>query len=107
MKEMRVYVLTVDKGGSKLRVNTAEDSFDFPLNSGGGKTVGTRVSMRYLCWVLSQFLNNTPVVDMTGLTGYYDFTLGWTAPLRRLGDPPPAVDTEGPSLPTALRKILA
>lgn len=106
MKEMRAYVLTADKGGPKLRPNTAPDSFDFPLNSSGGKTVGTRVSMQYLCWVLSQYLNSTPVVDMTGLRGYYDFTLGWTAPLRRPGDPPPAVDTEGPSLSTALKEDL-
>jgi uncharacterized protein (TIGR03435 family) len=63
--------------------------------------------MRYLCWVLAQFLNNTPVVDMTGLSGYYDFTLGWTAPLRKPGDPPPAVtSSEGPSLPTALKDDL-
>jgi uncharacterized protein (TIGR03435 family) len=104
MKEMRAYVLSVDKGGLKLRSNDdGQDTFDFPLKSGDGKTVGTRVSMRYLCWVLSQFLNNTPVVDMTGLGGYYDFTLGWVAPPRLPGDPPPAVTfTEGPSLPTAL-----
>jgi len=66
-REMRAYVLTVDKGGSKLKLSQAQEPFDIPIKpAGSGKMIGTRVPMSYLCWVLSQFLN-TPVMDRTGL----------------------------------------
>lgn len=52
--EMRAYVLSVDKSGSKLKLNEAQDTFDFPIKpSEPGKQTGTHVSMSYLCWVLS------------------------------------------------------
>ena len=103
-REMRAYVLTVDKSGAKVKLNNAQDTFDFPLKpDGSGKQIGTHVSMSYLCWVLSQFLN-APVVDRTGLDGYYDFMLGWMPPLRQPGDQPEVSPTEGANLFTALRE---
>jgi uncharacterized protein (TIGR03435 family) len=107
-REMRAYVLTVDKDGAKLTLNDAQDPFDFPLKSdGAGKQIGTRVSMPYLCWVLSTYLN-TPVVDMTGLTRFYDFTLQWTPPRpRQAGElQPEPLFTEARSVFTALREDL-
>jgi len=107
-REMRAYVLSVDKGGSKLKLSQAQEPFDIPIKpTGPGKMIGTRVPMSYLCWVLSQFLD-TPVVDMTGLEQFYDFMLEWTPP------PPPGTggpqrgepSTEGPSIFTALREDL-
>jgi len=101
-------VLTVDKGGSKLKLSQAQEPFDIPIKpAGSGKMIGTRVPMSYLCWVLSQFLN-TPVMDRTGLERFYDFTLEWTPPSpSRTGDPQPGgPSTEGPSIFTALREDL-
>ena len=78
-------VLTVDKGGSKMKVSESQDWTDIPIKPGGpGKIVGTRVPMNYLCWYLSQPAN-LPVVDETGLTGFYDFTL-------QLPPPPPGAE---------------
>jgi uncharacterized protein (TIGR03435 family) len=102
---MRAYVVSVDRGGPKLKLSQAQEPFDVPIKPAGpGKMIGTRVPMSYLCWVLSQFLN-TPVVDMTGLHEFYDFTLEWTQPPPPgAGDPQPgAPSTEGPSIFTALR----
>lgn len=74
-REQRAYVLTVDRGGSKLKVNSSPEPFDIPIKpEGRGKIVGTRVPMSYFCWFMSQRLNE-PVLDQTGLTGFYDFTL--------------------------------
>ncbi len=77
-KEGNAYVLTVDKGGVKMKENFAPQDFNIPINfSGVGTVNGVRVPMPYLCWNLGQFLqqDERPVVDMTGLKGNYDFTL--------------------------------
>lgn len=74
-KEITAFVLTVDKSGSKLTRSALQDPFDIPIKGAGpGKIVGTRVPMSYFCWFLSQPLN-VPVIDQTGLDGFYDFTL--------------------------------
>jgi len=73
-----VYVLTVDKAGSKMKVNESAQDFEIPIGGGpGGVTVGKRVPMEYLCYWLGQVLRNDDrqVIDRTGLSGYYDFTL--------------------------------
>jgi uncharacterized protein (TIGR03435 family) len=80
IKEGPVYVLMVDKGGSKMKVNDSPQDYEIPLQGGqGGVTVGKRVPMEYLCYNLGQILRNDdrPVIDKTGLTGYYDFTLSF------------------------------
>ena len=47
----------------------------------GGIAVGKRVSIEYLCYWLKRFVllyyDERPVIDKTGLTGYYDFTLSY------------------------------
>ena len=57
-----------------------------------------------------------PVIDKTGLTGYYDYTLRWTPqpgsgmPFQPAGGPPtappPAADPDGPNLFTAVQEQL-
>jgi uncharacterized protein (TIGR03435 family) len=72
---------------------------------------GVGVAMPALCWNLSQIVGH-PVVDNTGLKGYYDFKLeyvmtgpaGPPAPAADGGDLPPRV--EGPSIFSALREQL-
>jgi len=78
-KEGPVYALMVDKSGIKMKVNDSPEDFEIPIGGGrGGVTVGKRVPMEYLCyWLGLNPLRNEdrPVIDKTGLTGNYDFTL--------------------------------
>jgi uncharacterized protein (TIGR03435 family) len=79
-REGPVYALTLDKSGSKMKVNESPEDYEIPIQGGpGGVTVGKRVSMERLCFTLGQFVQGSerPVIDKTGLTGYYDFTLSF------------------------------
>ena len=90
-KEGPVYALTLDKSGLKMKVNESPEDFEIPVQGGpGGITVGKRVAMDRLCFTLGSFLQNNerPVIDRTGLTGYYDFTLSFLPEL------PPGFDRE-------------
>lgn len=92
IKEGPVFALSVDKGGSKMKVNEKPQDFEIPIGGGrGGITVGTRVPMNYFCWWLGQTAlrnDERPVIDKTGLTGFYDFTLSFLPEL------PPGFDRD-------------
>ena len=67
----------MDKGGPKFKLSEGQDPFDIPVKgSRPGELIGTRVPMSYWSFSLAQFLN-APVVDGTGLAGYYDFNFEW------------------------------
>ena len=111
-KEIGAYVLSVDKSGAKLTPSDPKNAFDIPMKPGDrpGETIGISVQMSYLCWRLSLQLN-TPVVNRTGLDGYYDFTLVLPPPpLERLNAPGPTPAAVGSDLAsdlsTALRRQL-
>ncbi len=80
-KEGPVYVLAVDKSGSKMKVNDSPQDFEIPIGGGrGGVINGKRVPMQYFAWWLGQQVlqrDARPVIDRTGLTGNYDFTLAF------------------------------
>ncbi len=98
VKEGPVYALTVDKSGLKMKLNKAPWNFEAPVKPGpGGVTIGKRVSIQRLCYQLETILqrDGRPVIDKTGLTGYYDFTLAFLPEL------PPGFDKE--SLPAEMR----
>jgi len=84
LKQGPVYVLTVDKSGLKMKPDGIGQALGIPIvpNPGGGFT-GTRVPMQYLSWWLGQQLQNDgrPVVDHTGLSQSYDFTLSFAPQL--------------------------
>ena len=54
------------------------------MSDGGGRMVAQKSTMESLAGVLTMFLKR-PVVDRTGLKGYYDFDVKWA----------PADDPEG------------
>ncbi len=105
-KEAAAYVLSVDKSGSKLKVSDIKDPSDTPINPGDrpGVRVATGVSMSYLCWYLN-FNFDAPIVNKTGLDGYYDFTLDLTAPAAFPQKPePPDKHHPRPTSWTATRR---
>jgi uncharacterized protein (TIGR03435 family) len=79
-REMPVYELVVAKGGAKLPATTRKDE-NMSSSFGNGKPTGEGLSAKDLAVVLTQVLSQElgrEVVDKTGLSGKYDFTLRWT-----------------------------
>jgi len=74
-KELKSYVMTVAKGGHKLH-ESASDAKPSRQNSAVGTTVKATTIKEF-----GDFMSGplqTPVVDMTGLDGRYDFVLDFT-----------------------------
>ena len=111
-KEMQVYALVPAKTGSKLKAN-AEGKGPM-MRMGRGQLSGQKVPLDMLARQLAQQVGR-PVLNKTGLTGEYDFTLEWTPEPGQGGGPfgggpppdaPPPSDSSGPSLFTALQEQL-
>ena len=127
-RDLPVYALIVAKGGPKLHEakpgDTYPNGFKGPdggpgagmIRMGLGELICQAVPIENLTRILSDRLGRH-VLDKTGLTGRYDFTLKWTpdegeAPMFHgpggpggAGSPPPA-DPSAPSLFTALQEQL-
>ena len=78
-KEMPCYALTVAKGGFKLKEspNKGEHGTNSKGKGNGRTLVATGVDMGRLVAFLARQVDR-PVVDMTHVQGFYDFTLTWT-----------------------------
>ena len=74
-QELPVYTLVVGKNGSKMQ-DAKEGEKTQVAFVGGGHLVCTRTNLLGLIITLSNTIE-TPVIDKTGLTGFYDFTLEW------------------------------
>jgi uncharacterized protein (TIGR03435 family) len=112
-KEMPIYHLVVNKGGLKIKENPDPNGANAgQIRIGRGQIVGNGMGMEILARQLSQQLGRL-VVDKTGLTGAYDFTLNFTpegaAGMRGPdggGDAPTApVEGAAPSLFTAVQEL--
>ncbi len=111
VREGNVFALTVDKDGSKMTVNPHQEPSNIPMQfTGVGNIRAVAVDMKYFSWFISQFpqLNSRPILNLTGLTGYYDFTLVFTQDLP--GDFPqdrvPPGFLDRPNLFVALKEQL-
>ena len=92
---MTVLALVVDKNGPKMKASS--DGAASAMNTHGkSQAVATAISMAELANYVGNRLGRV-VVDKTGLTPKYDFTLEWAAD---------ASDVSAPSLVTALREQL-
>jgi uncharacterized protein (TIGR03435 family) len=98
-RQMTVYVLVTDKGGTKLRENTGDGSSRLNTDRTSGKATltCTGVSMEQFSGYIGEKLGRI-VVDKTQLSGAYDFTLEW--------DPEQSSGENGPSMFTGLREQL-
>jgi len=92
VKESSVYAIGIAKGGAKLhevKTDTDDTSHPTPANAGvdvqahggaqGLEFVVHTANMRAIAGMLTSQIE-TPVVDHTGLLGYYDFTLQFGRP---------------------------
>jgi len=112
-RKMTAYILSVGKNGPKM--TTSADPFpdpNFIIGPGGSLHVrGT--TMGYFAQLLQVSILDRPVVDQTGLTGRWDFTLKWTPDESQFADgpwgpPKPAADDPkgSPPLFTAIQEQL-
>jgi len=112
-RNLPVYRLTVSKNGEKLTDVDPPEAVPGPQNSsmraGPGAVIGSSVPMIQIVTVLSRLMDR-PLIDKTGLTGFYSFNLRFaaeSAPRALSGasatSTPP---TDDPSLFTALQDQL-
>lgn len=102
-RELSVYALVLDKGGPKFSPTTRQpqDSTNFSYTNQIVLTVKNATMATVADGMQASFLNR-PVVDRTGLTGHYDFTLKWTSDDSPTKDTPEAP----PDLYTAIKEQL-
>lgn len=105
-RDLPVYTLTIAKNGSKLQAPANTDVTATSLrirrtDAGLTEVTGKNTPLANLVKSLSSQLNRT-VLDQSGLTGRYDFTVTFTPNLDAAQQP----DTAGPSLFTALEEQL-
>jgi uncharacterized protein (TIGR03435 family) len=74
-KDIPVYALVVAKGGAKLQ--EAPDRPTSGINVNRGKIAGQGVTAMELAEQLSRMVDR-PVVDHTGIKGFFDFTLEYS-----------------------------
>jgi uncharacterized protein (TIGR03435 family) len=110
-KEMPVYALAVEKGGSKLVPHTGTEQ---QFRAGNGSLIVKKGGVTALTAWLSRELGRV-VINKTELTGEYDYALEWTPDPgeggpESIGMPPeaprPHAETNGPSIFTALQEQL-
>ena len=85
IRSLSVIALTVGKNRPKLREN--ETTGAGALRASGGRIVAESTNMAELAAALSDPLRS-PVVDATGLTGRYDFTLDFSSFVPEAGQTP-------------------
>ena len=106
-RELAVYVLTVAKGGPRIRpsIATAEDPERFRWQGRLGDLRVTNMTIPEFAVWFQKNVTEKPLLDRTGLSGRYDFTLTWTPgesefpQFRRTGGfitPPTPTDAKAP-----------
>jgi uncharacterized protein (TIGR03435 family) len=113
-KELSAYAITVDKAGVKMaKVDSPRGNLPGFSGRGPGAMAARNTTMTEFADFLKARILDLPVVDQTGLTDRYDFTLEWRPdmpPPSAAGDaPPPALPQnieERPDILTAMRQQL-
>lgn len=103
-QEMPGYELNVD-GRSKMKISEAKQANDNVTRNAAGALEAHGMSMPAFVKILGAYLAK-PVLDNTGLTGLYDFTLIWNARFDVIPDVASGGDLTGVTLPAALRDQL-
>jgi uncharacterized protein (TIGR03435 family) len=110
-KELSVYVLSVSKTGQKMTKNdSAPNGLPGLFFQGLGKLNVRNALMSDFTGLMQSAVLDRPVVDQTGLTGRFDFTLNWTPDDSQFGGmgakvPPPTDSADAPpNLYTAIQE---
>jgi uncharacterized protein (TIGR03435 family) len=80
-----VYQLELAKGGLKIQEVAApvppakETPVGFAFGNTGGRMIGNKSTITGIAKTIEPHLKR-PIIDRTGLTGYYDFDIRWSAP---------------------------
>jgi len=100
-RQEQVLALEVAKGGFRFKeVNPPmptenEGQVGAAIGDDGGRIGGNKSTISGLAKTLSIFFER-PMIDRTGLKGYYDFRVSWMAPESLDGQPPaPTLGAEG------------
>ena len=90
VKELPVYLLTVTKGGSRLKESPPDAQYRLSVRSKGKSAVMT-VTKGDMAQLSAEFSKGNgvdrPVIDKTGLTGTYDYKLEWGNDAAAHADP--------------------
>lgn len=110
-KELSVYVLSVSKTGEKMTKNDSNpNGLPGLFFQGLGKLNVRNALMTDFTGLMQSAVLDRPVVDQTGLTGRFDFTLNWTPDDSQFGGmgaripPPTDVADAPPNLYTAIQE---
>jgi len=110
-KELPVYVLSVAKTGSKLtKDDSAPNGLPGLFFQGLGKLNVHNALMSDFTGLMQSVVLDRPVIDQTGLTGRFDFTLNWTPDDSQFSGmgarvPPPTDSADAPpNLYTAIQE---
>ena len=102
-KELSVYVLSVAKGGPKLTKSDGDPNglFSQGFRKLGALTVQNATMGDFCSFILQGAVLDRPVLDQTGLTGRWNFTLNWTPDESQFGGmgvkvPPPSDAADAP-----------
>ena len=99
-RQERVYGLEVAKGGMRVKEVAApippakEGYVNAAMGDRAGRMIGNKSTMTGMVMALAVFLKQ-PVVDQTGLKGYYDFDVRWSAEEAPQGQSSGGLGTEG------------
>ena len=106
-KQLPVYSLTVDKAGLKIEpLKESKGNMRSNRSNAAGTIHGEGIAMDRLCQTLGNILER-PVIDETGLEGFYDIELKYSLDTSAPGkDAAPVEDITGPSIFTAIREQL-
>jgi uncharacterized protein (TIGR03435 family) len=95
--------LVIGNGGIKMKEADppvppdSEGHVNAAVGDTGGRMIGRKATTAGLAIALAIFLKR-PVVDQTGLKGYYDFDVRWNADAPPGQPPAPGLGTEGEAL---------
>jgi uncharacterized protein (TIGR03435 family) len=96
-RELPVYTLGLAKGGAKISANdpSKTSATNGIIGRGPGSVLFNNTTIDDFCKMLQSGAVDRPVVNQTGLTGKYDFSLVWTPP--QLENAPPNPNALGPA----------
>jgi uncharacterized protein (TIGR03435 family) len=112
-RTMAVYVLVVAPGGPKLQPAVNDPTTGIYYGNDGNQITSKKYDIRMVARYLSGGVLNRPVIDKTGLTGFYNIDLKWSPDPARpdfvdVHNPAdfPAPDPNRPEIFTAIREQL-